>query len=84
MEQESFSLSIHAKYLKLPLFLDLADEELNEDDVLALESIAEARRNNEEFLRISFTIALKENLMSVIQIIKIIEVSMFGKFIAKL
>ena len=53
---------------------DFADEELADDDVFVLESIAEAKKNDEECLRVTLIITLKDNLLSISRIIKIIEV----------
>ena len=56
------------------MLLDLFDEVLGDDDVFILESIADAKKNNEENLRVTLIITLKDNLLSISKIIKIIEV----------
>ena len=61
----------------LNTFSDLADEVLGDDDVFILESIAEAKKNDEETLRVTLILTLKDNLLSISRIIKIIEV---GKY----
>ena len=62
----------HLKYFEY--IADFADEELADDDVFVLESIAEAKKNDEECLRVTLIITLKDNLLSISRIIKIIEV----------
>ena len=62
----------HLKYYEY--IADFADEELADDDVFVLESIAEAKKNDEECLRVTLIITLKDNLLSISRIIKIIEV----------
>lgn len=48
---------------------------LGDDDVFILESIAEAKKNDEENLRVTLILSLKDNLLSISRIIKIIEVN---------
>ena len=55
-------------------FSDFADDVLGDDDVFILESIAEAKKNDEENLRVTLILSLKDNLLSISRIIKIIEV----------
>jgi hypothetical protein len=55
-------------------YLDLFDEELGDDDVFVLESIAEARQNKDDKLRVTLVFTLKDTLSSLAKIIKIIEV----------
>ena len=52
----------------------MADDVLGDDDVFVLESIAEAKKNDKENLRVTLIITLKDNLLSISRIIKIIEV----------
>ena len=63
------------------MLLDLFDEVLGDDDVFILESIAEAKKNNEENLRVTLIITLKDNLLSISRIIKIIEVCSKNLFV---
>ena len=58
-------------------FSDFADDVLGDDDVFILESIAEAKKNDEENLRVTLILSLKDNLLSISRIIKIIEVIEF-------
>ena len=55
-------------------FAEFADELLGDDDVFVLESIAEAEKNDQEKLRVALIITLKDSLLSISKIIKIIEV----------
>ena len=55
----------------------MADDVLGDDDVFILESIAEAKKNDEETLRVTLILSLKDNLLSISRIIKIIEVIEF-------
>ena len=50
---------------------------MGDDDVFILESIAEAKKNDEENLRVTLILSLKDNLLSISRIIKIIEVIEF-------
>lgn len=52
----------------------MADEELGDDDVFVLESIAEAKKNEEDRLRVTLVISLKDTMTSLTRILKIIEV----------
>ena len=61
-------------------FSDFADDVLGDDDVFILESIAEAKKNDEENLRVTLILSLKDNLLSISRIIKIIEVIEFILF----
>ena len=63
------------------MLLDLFDEVLGDDDVFILESIADAKKNNEENLRVTLIITLKDNLLSISRIIKIIEVCSKNLFV---
>ena len=63
------------------MLLDLFDEVLGDDDVFILESIADAKKNNEENLRVTLIITLKDNLLSISKIIKIIEVCSKNLFV---
>lgn len=56
------------------MYLELADEELGDDDVFVLESIAEAKKNEDDRLRVTMVISLKETINSLAKILKIIEV----------
>lgn len=60
---------------------ELADEDLGEDDVFVLESIAEAKKNDEDKLRVTLILNMKESMTSLGKVIKIIEVRkmIFGK-----
>ena len=60
--------------LHLIFFKDFSDDVLGDDDVFILESIAEAKKNDEENLRVTLILTLKDNLLSISRIIKIIEV----------
>ena len=51
---------------------------MGDDDVFILESIAEAKKNDEENLRVTLILSLKDNLLSISRIIKIIEVIEFN------
>ena len=52
---------------------DVEDETL-EDDVFVLESIAEAKKNDEERLRVTIVASLKETVASIAKIFRIVEV----------
>jgi len=52
---------------------DVEDETL-EDDVFVLESIAEAKKNDEERLRVTIVVSLKETVASIAKIFRIVEV----------
>lgn len=52
---------------------DVEDETL-EDDVFVLESIAEAKKNDEERLRVTMVVSLKETVASIAKIFRIVEV----------
>lgn len=54
---------------------ELADEELGEDDVFVLESIAEAKKSDEDKLRVTLLLTLKDTVPSLAKIIRIIEVN---------
>ena len=54
---------------------ELFDEELGDDDVFVLESIAEARQRKDDKLRVTLVFTLKDTMVSLAKIIKIIEVS---------
>ena len=56
----------------------MADEELGDDDVFVLESIAEAKKNEEDRLRVTLVISLKDTMTSLTRILKIIEVKTFS------
>ena len=56
---------------------ELADEDLGEDDVFVLESIAEAQKNEDDKLRVTLVLSLKESLPALAKVIKIIEVRDF-------
>lgn len=53
----------------------MADEDLGEDDVFVLESIAEAKQNDEDKLRVTLILTLKDSTPALAKVIKIIEVS---------
>ena len=53
---------------------ELADEDLGEDDVFVLESIAEAKKNDEDKLRVSLILTMKESMAALGKVVKIIEV----------
>ena len=55
--------------------LDLLDDQLGDDDVFVLESIAEARQNKDDKLRVTLVFTLKDTMTSLARIIKSIEVS---------
>ena len=57
------------------LFPELADEDLGEDDVFVLESIAEAKKNEEDKLRVTLILSLKDSMPALTKVLKIIEVS---------
>ena len=57
---------------------ELFDEELGDDDVFVLESIAEATQRKDDKLRVTLVFTLKDTMTSLAKIIKIIEVSIFG------
>ena len=52
---------------------DVEDETL-EDDVFVLESIAEAKKNDEERLRVTIVVSLKETVASIAKIFRTVEV----------
>ena len=58
-------------------FSELFDEELGDDDVFVLESIAEARQRKDDKLRVTLVFTLKDTMVSLAKIIKIIEVSSY-------
>ena len=71
----SFWIFIHFFFLLKKLFFsELADEDLGEDDVFVLESIAEAQKNEDDKLRVTLVLSLKESLPALAKVIKIIEV----------
>ena len=55
-------------------FSEFFDEELGDDDVFVLESIAEARQRKDDKLRVTLVFTLKDTMVSLAKIIKIIEV----------
>lgn len=58
------------------VFIELADEDLGEDDVFIIESIAGARRNEEDKLRVTMILTLlKDSMAALNKIIKIVEVN---------
>ena len=52
----------------------MADEELGEDDVFVLESIAEATKNEEDKLRVTIILTMKDSMVALGKVVKIIEV----------
>merc|ERR1712156_228188 len=54
---------------------ELADEELGEDDVFVLESIAEAKKNEEDKLRVTIILTMKDSMVALAKVVKIIEVN---------
>ena len=60
------------------ILCDVADtdveDETHEDDVFVLESIAEAKKNDEERLRVTIVVSLKETVASIAKIFRIVEV----------
>ena len=65
--------------MKSILISELADEDLGEDDVFVLESIAEAKKNDEDKLRVSLILTMKESMAALGKVVKIIEVRMNNK-----
>ena len=65
--------------MKSFLISELADEDLGEDDVFVLESIAEAKKNDEDKLRVSLILTMKESMAALGKVVKIIEVRMNNK-----
>ena len=57
-----------------PTLSELADEDLGEDDVFVLESIAEAKKNEEDKLRVTLILSLKDSMPALTKVLKIIEV----------
>ena len=55
----------------------MADEELGEDDVFVLESIAEAKKNEEDKLRVTIILTMKDSMAALAKVVKIIEVIFF-------
>ena len=55
----------------------MADEELGEDDVFVLESIAEAKKTEEDKLRVTIVLAMKDSMVALGKVVKIIEVNSF-------
>ena len=53
---------------------ELADDELGDDDVFVLESIAEAKKNDDDKLRVTMVLSLKDAMASLARILKVIEV----------
>jgi hypothetical protein len=51
------------------------DDELGDDDVFVLESIAEASQRKDDKLRVTLVFTLKDTMVSLAKIIKIIEAS---------
>ncbi len=69
-------LYLFALQLFLQVFvLELADEELGEDDVFVLESIAEAKKSDEDKLRVTLLLTLRDTIPALAKVIRIIEVS---------
>ena len=56
------------------ILIELADEELGEDDVFVLESIAEAKKNEEDKLRVTIILTMKDSMVALAKVVKIIEV----------
>ena len=56
------------------MIIELADEDLGEDDVFVLESIAEAKKNDEDKLRVTLILTMKESMVALGKVVKIIEV----------
>ena len=52
---------------------DVEDETL-EENVFVLESIAEAKKNDEERLRVTMVVSLRETVSSIANIFRIVEV----------
>ena len=78
-------LRLLSNYFPIYFLSDLADDTLGDDDVFVLESIAKAKKNDEEKLRVTLIITFKDNLLSISKIIKIVEVGLllflhFSKF----
>ena len=48
---------------------------MGEDDVFVLESIAEAKKNEEDKLRVTLILSLKDSMPALTKVLKIIEVS---------
>ncbi len=63
-------------YLNFYNVLELFDEELGDDDVFVLESIAEATQRKDDKLRVTLVFTLKDTMTSLAKIIKIIEVTL--------
>ena len=73
-----FLIILKKKIIKQLFFSsELADEDLGEDDVFVLESIAEAQKNEDDKLRVTLILSLKESLPALAKVIKIIEVRDF-------
>ena len=53
---------------------ELADDELGDDDVFVLESIAEAKKTDDDKLRVTLVLSLKDAMTSLARILKVIEV----------
>ena len=56
---------------------ELADDELGDDDVFVLESIAEAKKTDDDKLRVTLVLSLKDAMTSLARILKVIEVRFF-------
>ena len=59
------------------ILIELADEELGEDDVFVLESIAEAKKNEEDKLRVTIILTMKDSMVALAKVVKIIEVKIY-------
>ena len=57
----------------------MSDEDLGEDDVFVLELIAEAQKNEDDKLRVTLILSLKESLPALAKVIKIIEDNVLAK-----
>lgn len=54
---------------------ELSDEELGDDDVFVLESIAEAKKNEEDRLRVTLVLGLRDAGQSLAKVLRAVEVN---------
>jgi len=54
--------------------IEFTDEELGDDDVFVLESIANAQESKDDKLQVTIVFTLKDTMMSLARIIRLVEV----------
>jgi len=73
--QEQIMGKLEQEVANLLVLPELADEELGDDDVFVLESIAEAKKNEEDRLRVTLVLGLRDAGQSLAKVLKAVEMN---------